>query len=741
MVGLGEMLAVAAVASVQAAVPGAQPPASTPSEGPRVSPAPTARSAPPSTADGATGPVTASPESAPPSTSAQTVEAPAPKVGGPLRPVAVNPGPAGSGVVSYAPAFFTEFRPSTALDMVNHLPGFSEDDGEQVRGYSGAAGNVLIDGRRPASKGDSVSSLLSRINAIDVDHIELIRGGADGVDMQGRTVLANVVRKGGDSTQVVAQASVHVFLEDGHHVPGGSVMITKRFDGRTLDLTLTRGSGLDDSVGGGRYVIRDGAGRVLSDVAAHTTGDGGGVALSAAFKTPLAGGDLRLNGRVSENYFKSTVDEGYRLASDDHVLDRSRTRQAEFGGNYERKLGPVDAEAVLLQRLGRTFSGEQETAPAVDGRFSGVNDTGETIVRLSGRYAPIQPLTLQVGAEGAYNFLEGHTRFSFNGADVPLPSAEVKVEETRGEFFGQATYKPIAALTLEAGVRFEISDISETGDSRQDRSFFYAKPRFAAAYSLDADTQLRLRAEKKVGQLDFGNFVSSTNFAQNQINAGNPDLRPDQRWQYEAALERKFWNKGSVTVTLTHETLDDVVDLVPIIGPGFAFDAPGNIGSGTADTLDIEATVPLDPLGLKGGTLTSSTLWRTSEVTDPLTKEKRRISSQRPNNIQLVYEQDLPALNAKAGVLYYRAWTEVSYRLTEVDHRVLTPPYVQLYAEYKPRPDVKVRVELTNIIPFRFQYQQDIYAGPRNSSPLAQRILLDLQSQPRMYFQVRKSFQ
>ena len=93
------------------------------------------------------------------------------------------------------------------------------------------------------------------------------------------------------------------------------------------------------------------------------------------------------------------------------------------------------------------------------------------------------------------------------------------------------------------------------------------------------------------------------------------------------------------------------------------------------------------------------------------------------------------------GVFYYRAWTEVSYRLAEVDHRVVTPPFLQLYGEYKPRPDLKLRVELTNIIPFRFEYQQDIYAGPRNVSPLAERVLLDIQSQPRMYFQIRKTFQ
>lgn len=739
MVAISALLATTALALVQAVTP-----APAPGSGPApIAPPPesAARSKPPAyNPEPGQGPIVVQSDSAP-ATSADTRATPPPKVGALTAAEPITPSnDSGAGITAYAPAYFTEYRPTTAMDMVSHLPGFSEDDGDSVRGYSGAAGNVLIDGRRPASKSDSVGAQLSRMNASDVDHIELIRGGANGIDMQGRTVLANVVRRKGDSTQVVAQAGIHVF-EDGHHIPGASVMATKRWDGRTLDLTVSRSPGLDDSVGDGRYVTRDGSGALTRSVPAKTTGDGGGVAVVAAYKGPLAAGDLRVNAKVVETYFKSSVDYDPGAVDDDLVSDRQRQRQAELGANYERKIGKVDVEAVLLQRLERDFSGEVETAPAYEAQFSQVNKTGESIARLSGRYSPWKKLTLEVGAEGAYNFLEGHTRFTQDGANVPLPSADVRVEEVRGEFFGQATYRPFSTLTLEAGVRFETSDISETGDATDDRSFFYAKPRFTLAWDLSKDAQLRLRVEKKVGQLDFGSFVSTTNFAQNQINAGNPDLRPDQRWQYEAALERRFWSKGSVVVTATHEEITDVVDLIPIVGPGYAFDAPGNIGSGTADTIDIQSTLPLDKLHLKGGVITASATWRVSEVTDPVTGERRRISSQRRDGVNLGYTQDLPRWNSNVGINYYHAFTETAYRLAEVDHRIITPPFVQLFGEYKPRGDLVLHLELTNLIPFKFKYQQDLYAGPRNVSPLVERAELAIQSQPRLYFRIRKTFQ
>ena len=54
--------------------------------------------------------------------------------------------------VTYDAAFFSQYNPQTALDMVRQTPGFSLDGGEDRRGFSGAVGNLLIDGQRPSSK-------------------------------------------------------------------------------------------------------------------------------------------------------------------------------------------------------------------------------------------------------------------------------------------------------------------------------------------------------------------------------------------------------------------------------------------------------------------------------------------------------------------------------------------------------------------------------------------------------------
>ena len=102
-----------------------------------------------------------------------------------------EPASATASIMAYPAAFFASAQPNTAMDMIGRLPGFNFDGGDGVRGFSGAAGNVLIDSERPATKSDDLESILRRIPATQVERIEVIRGGAPGIDMQGQSVVAN----------------------------------------------------------------------------------------------------------------------------------------------------------------------------------------------------------------------------------------------------------------------------------------------------------------------------------------------------------------------------------------------------------------------------------------------------------------------------------------------------------------------------------------------------------------------
>ena len=72
-------------------------------------------------------------------------------------------GPQASRTTSYDAGFFAQYAPRTALDIAQRVPGFQLDlgaaqNGVDVRGFAGAAGNVVINGARPSSKAESLRS-------------------------------------------------------------------------------------------------------------------------------------------------------------------------------------------------------------------------------------------------------------------------------------------------------------------------------------------------------------------------------------------------------------------------------------------------------------------------------------------------------------------------------------------------------------------------------------------------------
>ena len=69
-------------------------------------------------------------------------------------------------VTAYPASFFAAAQPYSAFDMLVFLPGYSFVEADpDVRGFAGAAGNVLIDGARPASKHESLETILAARDA------------------------------------------------------------------------------------------------------------------------------------------------------------------------------------------------------------------------------------------------------------------------------------------------------------------------------------------------------------------------------------------------------------------------------------------------------------------------------------------------------------------------------------------------------------------------------------------------
>ncbi|MDE2500636.1 MAG: TonB-dependent receptor [Alphaproteobacteria bacterium] len=644
-----------------------------------------------------------------------------------------------TGVLTYPASFFADAKLNTAYDMIQRLPGFTFDDGKTERGFAGNAGNVVIDGLRPTAKTDDLQSILSRIPASDVDHIDVIRGGVPGIDMHGQTVVADVVRKKSDSTQIVADLEDN-FWPDGHSVPNASVDFTQHSGDSTYEASLSRIGNFDDSVGKGFYSVTDMATGTTQRTPVRTTGAGSGWGVTGSASVPLYGGQFKANLTYQDTPFHS-VNIYTAPGSGWTIGDNNGQQNGELGLHWIGKVGPsTELESLVLQRIGRQTDINISTAVGADQYFASKTKTGESIVRTTVRYSPNANLTLESGAEGAYNFLNGTSSYLLNGTPVPLPSANANVNEKRGEAFVHATWKFAPDWLLEAGARAEYSTISESGYTNMSRSFFFPKPRLLLTWTPNKNTQFRLRYERVIGQLDFTNFVASSNLSASGVNAGNPDLKPDRHMQYEASYEYDFWGKGAFVATLLHEDITDVVDYVPVTGPSGMFDAPGNIKSGHLNQVDTELTLPLDKVGLQNGLLKVTNIWRFDKVRDPVTGEPRAIYNERPQDVELTLTQDIESLNSTWSIFYFNCWDQYYYRLTEFRHRRVIPPYVELSWEYKPTTAWSIQAAVRNALPFTYDDTFYEYGGPRDSASLAQINNLKIKSQPRLYIQIRKTF-
>ncbi|HZZ30351.1 MAG TPA: TonB-dependent receptor [Phenylobacterium sp.] len=635
--------------------------------------------------------------------------------------VAAQPAaPPQEGVTTYRPDFFAAYRPANASEMVARLPGFTLDTGSGVRGYDAAAGNVLVDGQRPATKADTLDQLLYRIPASSVDHIDVIRGGAPGIDMQGKTVIANVVRKAGGAFHGLL-AYQNTGLADGRNYWASRAEGSGKLGPGTWEGGLFMGQGPDSGQGDGPVSTVDPHGKLQQLGRIHAQGEGFNLVLNAAAEEPLWGGRLRINGRINSSPYDSDETDSFTVpsASTTHEHQDDNVFQTELGARYTHSLGArTNLETVLLRQDKSERYVDNFQSPGDAQIFHQNTVTAETIARAVVTFQQSRKLSWEGGGEVADNTFSNRILFSDNGVFQALPAADVDVEEKRGEAFGKLVWQATRTVTVEGGVREEGSNIASTGDVIQSKTLYYTKPRALVTWSPDGDTQVRLRLERAIGQLDFGAFVASTSFSAGVVTVGNPKLVPEQDLVSEIAYERSFWGRGSVVITLRHTEISQAVDRAPIFqADGSAFDAPANIGDGSKDEESLNLTVPLDKLGVKGGRFLANSTWRQSQVIDPTTRAAREISGLHPVDWDLHFTQDLPAHKMGWGVDLYGEVRERYFRFNVVETRKYGSQ-VDPFIEWKPRPDIQWRFEVDNAVHRSFKRTDDQYAGPRNLTAL-----------------------
>ena len=649
---------------------------------------------------------------------------------------------------TYAASHFERFAPQNALDMLNQVPGFAIRQATVERGLGEATGNVLLNGQRISNKSDDILAQLRRIPAGNVVRIEIRDGASLGIPgLSGQ--VANVVSR---ASSMSGQWSYRPEFRARFTDP-----ILTRFETSVsgehgpVQYTFGLENQANHSGAGGDTLILNGAGALTEERFDVWTGTSNQPRVSARFVIDGPGdavGNLNAAYRLVDYEF---AEDGLRFSPG--VTDRERDVRDwqdgwdyEIGGDYEFAWGPGGLKLIGLERQsGYDFESAvtvdfADGSPRAGSRSFTENEEGERILR--GEYSWKQGTAdLQVSGEAAFNSLDSVTRLfsllpSGQEQETPFPNGAARVEESRYQVMG-AYGRPLSdTLSFQLSAGAEFSELTQVGAGGLSRSFWRPKGQLSAVWEASPDTRVNIKLQRRVGQLNFSDFLASVNLNSGTQFSGNPNLVPPQSWELETEVVRTHGDWGNSTLRVYGARIEDIVDIVPIGATG---ESIGNLDEAVRYGVEFRATTNLDPLGFRGMKLDSRFILQRSQVEDPLFLEDREISGSLKRLASLNLRHDIPETDWAWGAGLSHQKNAQTYRLTELSRQFEMPIFGSLFVEHKDFYGLTLRASAGNVFSGESYLFRQVHAG-RRTDPIAYLERRDRTIGPIFSFEVRGRF-
>jgi hypothetical protein len=636
----------------------------------------------------------------------------------------------GSRTAVYEATFFTQFAPSTALDIVRRVPGFTLELGnEDVRGFGGAAGNIVINGQGPSSKAENLETMLARIPASSVLKVEVGPGDLYGAEYSGKAQVLNVfltTASGIDGTLtmkarrlytglVTPDASISALVKRGKssfNVALGADNFRRNEEGTDTITTLP-----DDELVEFRRKFND-----YHDYYPYASAawayDGG------PNKT------INANVRYSNGRFKLHQDNHVFPVGEedrDDTLDQLYKNEAfEIGGDITRPLagGGIKLVGLATRRHRNDFDALYNILDRdIIGGFEQINDSqrDETIGRLTWSRANLAGFSVETGIEVAFNRLDSQVDLFDIDEDgdkihIDLLIDSAVVSEKRGEIFINAGRNITPKLRADVGLAYEKSRLTVTGDTSAERSLGFLKPSLTLDWQAGNGWHVLSSVKRTVAQLNFYDFISAAELSADRVNAGNANLLPQRAWEFRTTIEHPILGDGLAKLELGYDHISLLQDRVLILDEdGNVLDAPGNIGTGKRKFIAGTIDVPLTKFGIKGARLKLTGRYEDTSVLDPVSGEKRRFSTFDPDwQWAADYRHDLGKWAYGFNVSDRGSFA--IYRIVEVDSNKNKGPFATAFVEYRPAPKTTVTFDVDNL--FETQATRNrIFSFPSRAVP------------------------
>ncbi|HET9334988.1 MAG TPA: outer membrane beta-barrel protein [Sphingomicrobium sp.] len=636
---------------------------------------------------------------------------------------------------AYDAAFFAQYAPRTALDIARQVPGFALDLGDlDTRGFAGAAGNVVINGARPSSKAETLETTLARIPANRVVRVEVGPGDLYGSEYSTKSQVLNVILSaaGGVDGNVTVSARR---LYTGKIVPDGSVSALIRRGASSINLSAGTSNVLNHEEGTDTLTDNE-TGELIEHRRKFNSYHDFNPYLSASWALERSASNaFRVNARWSPGQFdlyqRNHVTPVGFPERDDDLLQDFDNPVFELGGDVTQPLagGAIKLVGLATRRKRdwlERYRLRTEGGDEVLGGSEQLQDAqrNETILRLNWTRSNLGGFSVETGIEGALNTLDHQVQlFDFLAGGEPVQRDllvdQANVKEKRAEVFVRVGRQLSPAFRLDAGMNYEYSKISVRGDVDLDRDpLKFWKPSLTLDWKGGDGWHGQLSVRRTVAQLDFYDFISSAELSADRINAGNPDLVPQQTWEFRGTIERPMLGEGLAKLDLGYDLVNDLQDRVLICDPEIptsCFDAPGNLGTGKRYFATLTLDAPLAKLGLKGVRAKFAGTLQRTRVEDPISGEQRNWSDFFPDwqwNVDV--RHDIGDFSYGFEVSDRDRFT--FFRTDEFDTNWNGGPFATAFVEYRPRNGTTITLDVDNAIDTQ-AFRERILFRPNRANP------------------------
>lgn len=576
------------------------------------------------------------------------------------------------------------FGEVTAGGILRHLPGvvFGGAPGEnkdvRIRGLDKEYSQVLINGRRVPGGGEKREFQFDRLAASLIERIEVIRTPTADMDSQGIAGTINIILK------KAPQETTFNLTVGGSQIQGKSVKpsISMDFGGQKDNFGYLFSMNAQQ-----RQFIKD---KVKN--AFKADGSANGTETETEDKTF---DELQFAPQLSwtlPNANVLTVEPLYLYSDEKKVKDKFKFKADGSGNGSETEVEnksrvhhgitteflhtfPTDDTLKFGFSIQENTENKNKEASAfkADGSLDKITNENEDktdrewLLSLKGTKYIGEIHTIKSGIEfGNKDRTKDKIKTETKGGVTKVktePKDSYQINEQRFNAYVLDEIQLSPKHLITPGIRFEWTDTEASNGGSFDKSVEDANwnPSLHYLYKYSDQTNFRASAARTVRRPKFDDLTPFVETKDGTLakpdKVGNPDLVPEISWGFDVGATHYFADgAGNIGVNLFYRMIDDKIESRTSFNAvsGRYEETNENIGEGTLQGIEFDASYQMDLASMQNVTLTGNVTFLESEVTDKLTGVKRPFKEIPDYTFNIGFEHDLKYADLSWGMDYKR---------------------------------------------------------------------------------------